>query len=391
MSGPAQAAAVVVAAGSGQRLGGERPKALVCLGGIPLVRHSVSSLASCPAVERLVLVAPPGAAGEEIAREAGLPSGALVVQGGARRRDSVLAGVQAAAGLPFVLVHDAARPFVSRQLVDRVLAAAERCGAAVPVLPLADALIREEGGRVAAAVARETLRAVQTPQGFSRELLLRAHHAAPAGWDAPDDGSMIRRLGEEVAVVPGSAENIKITWPGDLERAAAWLEHAREGGATVIPRIGLGWDVHPLAGDRPFRLAGVELTAAFGPVGHSDGDPLAHAVADALLGAAALGDIGQLFPDTDPAFRGLAGEELLRRVVEVLAGAGLRPGQVDAVLITDQPKIAPHREEVRRALAAILGLPADRVFLKGKRTEGLGGLAGGAGVACHALAQVVPR
>jgi 2-C-methyl-D-erythritol 2,4-cyclodiphosphate synthase len=152
--------------------------------------------------------------------------------------------------------------------------------------------------------------------------------------------------------------------------------------------VGIGWDVHPLVAGRAFRLAGVEVSAEFGPAGHSDGDPLAHAVADALLGAAALGDIGQLFPDTDPRYAAFPGTDLLRHTALHLAAHGYRPAQVDAVLVVDAPRIAPHRDAIRRALAAALELPEDAVSVKGKRTEGLGGLAGGKGVACHAVATV---
>lgn len=385
-----QAAAIIVAAGSGLRLGGEKPKALVPLAGIPLVRRSVTALSACPGVSGIILVVPSGRLGKEVADAAALPSGSFVVEGGARRRDSVWAGLNAAGAQPWVLIHDAARPLVGPDLVARVLHGAVQHNAAIPVLPLADALIREERGKVAGEVSRENLRLVQTPQGFSRDLLLRAHREAPPGWDAPDDSCMVTRLGEPVALVPGAPENIKITWPADLERAEAWLVEQKGGGA-MVPRIGLGWDVHPLAPGKPFFLAGVEVAHEFGPVGHSDGDPLAHAVADALLGAAARGDIGQLFPDTDPAFKGLGGAELLRRVVEDLGAGGWRPHQVDAVLIMDQPRIAPHREAIRQSLAELLDLPLDRVFLKGKRTEGLGSLAEGNGVACHAVAMVVPR
>jgi 2-C-methyl-D-erythritol 2,4-cyclodiphosphate synthase len=228
---------------------------------------------------------------------------------------------------------------------------------------------------------------VQTPQGFATGLLRAAHERAPREWDAADDGALVRALGRPVTLVPGEAENIKVTWPEDVARAESIL--AARGGQGAMPsRVGIGWDVHPLVAGRSFRLAGIEISAEFGPAGHSDGDPLAHAVADALLEAAALGDIGLLFPDTDPRCAGLAGTDLLQRTAGHLAAHGYRPAQVDAVLVVDAPRIAPHREAIRRALAAALDLPEDAVSVKGKRTEGLGGLAGGKGVACHAIASV---
>ncbi|MCU0232045.1 MAG: 2-C-methyl-D-erythritol 4-phosphate cytidylyltransferase [Acidobacteria bacterium] len=381
------AAAVLLAAGSGRRLAAGRPKALVPVGGRPLVAWSCALFAALPEFDEIVLVVPAGAEKDEVARAAGLGPRAVVVEGGARRRDSVAAGLAAIRGAEHVLVHDAARPLLSPALVRRVLEAARTDGAAVPGIGVADALVRGAAGRVAEEVPREALFGVQTPQGFRTELLREAHRRAPRDWDAPDDGAMVRALGEPVALVAGETDNLKVTWDGDVARAEAVLA-SRKGWETMTPRIGIGWDVHPLVAGRSFLLAGVEISAEFGPQGHSDGDPLAHAVADALLGAAALGDIGQLFPDTDPRWAGLAGCELLRRTAAHLAAHGFRPTQVDAVLVVDAPKIAPHREAIRGALAAALGLPDEAVSVKGKRTEGLGGLAGGKGVLCHAVATV---
>ncbi len=385
------AAAVLLAAGSGRRLAAGRPKALVPVGGRPLVAWSCALFAALPQFEELVLVVPDGAAGDEVAeaaRAAGSGARLAVVPGGARRRDSVAAGLAAVRGAEHVLVHDTARPLLSAALVGRVLAAARAQGAAVPAVAIADALVRGAGGRVADEVPRQALFAVQTPQGFRTELLREAHRQAPPDWDAADDGVLVRALGHPVALVEGEAENVKVTWAGDLARAEAML--AARGERTAMPsRVGIGWDVHPLVAGRVFWLAGIEVGAEFGPAGHSDGDPLAHAVADALLGAAALGDIGQLFPDTDPRWAGLPGLELLRRTRQHLAGHGFLPVQVDAVLVVDSPKIAPHSEAIRSALADALGLPSEAVSVKGKRTEGLGGLAGGKGVACHAVATVI--
>jgi len=388
------AAAVLLAAGSGRRLSAGRPKALVPVGGRPLVHWSAALFASLPLFEEIVLVVPNGPEGSEVARAAGLGLRAAVVPGGARRRDSVRAGLAAVRRAEFVLVHDTARPLATAALVGRVLEAARGTGAAVPGIAVADALVRGVSGLVADEVSRDELFGVQTPQGFACEILRAAHEQAPHDWDAADDGALVRALGRPVALVAGEAENIKVTFPDDVARAEAILAaraaapERRGEREAMTPRVGIGWDVHPLVAGRPFRLAGIEISAEFGPEGHSDGDPLAHAVADALLGAAALGDIGQLFPDTDPRCAGLPGSDLLRRTVLHLAEHGYRPAQVDAVLVVDAPKIAPHREAIGRALAEALGLPEDGVSVKGKRTEGLGGLAGGRGVACHAVATV---
>lgn len=390
MTTPDQVAVVLLAAGSGSRLGAGVPKALVPLAGRPLAAWSAAALA--PLADVLVLVVPGGPEGEAIAaavREV-VPD-ACVVPGGARRRDSVLIGVLAAAGARHVLVHDAARALVTTGLARRVLDGARAHGAALPAVAVPDTLVRADGGGPFAGdeVPRAGVHAVQTPQGFDRELLLRAHRAADPEWDAPDDGTMVRRLGERVALVEGEADNIKVTWPRDLERAGTLLAGRRErGDAMNLARTGIGWDVHPLVTGRPTVLAGVTLDPELGPRGHSDGDPLAHALCDALLGAAALGDIGSHFPDTDERWKGAAGCELLARTVGVLAEHGWRPAHVDAVVVTDRPKIAPHREAVREQLARVLGLPVAAVSVKGKRTEGLGSLAGGAGIACHAVATI---
>jgi 2-C-methyl-D-erythritol 2,4-cyclodiphosphate synthase len=202
---------------------------------------------------------------------------------------------------------------------------------------------------------------------------------------------MVRAIGRTVMLVRGDPDNIKITWPADLSRAEALLAaRQRVEGEMTAHRVGLGWDVHPLVAGRTTVLAGVVLTGEFGPQGHSDGDPLAHAVCDALLGASALGDIGALFPDTDPQWKDAPGTLLLSRTAAALGRAGWRPVQVDAVVIADEPRIAPQRDAIRAGLARALGLPVEAVSVKGKRTEGLGGLAGGKGIACHALAVVEP-
>lgn len=393
----ADVAVILLGAGSGTRLGSGQTKALVTVGGRPLVAWSAALFSSLDDVRRLVLVLPsdPGQARATEEACGSLPVEVVGVEGGARRRDSVLRGLAETQGAEWVLVHDLARPFVTRELALRVLAAARDCGAAVPGLPVGDTLVLAEAEQVGQVLARDAVRAVQTPQGFARSLLLEAHRAAAPEWDAPDDGSMVRRLGRKVALVAGEAENFKITWPADLGRARAFAGASTDGEGTAeememqVPRVGFGWDVHPLEQGRPFRLVGVEVTAEFGPAGHSDGDPLSHAVADALLGAAGAGDIGMLFPDNDPRYRDMPGSDLLRETVEHLRGRGWRPSGVDAVVIVDQPQLAPHREAIRARLAEILGLHPGAVSVKGKRTEGLGGLASGAGVGCQAVATLV--
>jgi 2-C-methyl-D-erythritol 4-phosphate cytidylyltransferase/2-C-methyl-D-erythritol 2,4-cyclodiphosphate synthase len=388
---PADAAAIVVAAGRGERLGAARAKALVPLAGRPLLEWTLRELAGCPRITRVVVVVPPDQVQDPVwdsIVSSAIPHTPFVlVPGGARRRDSVAAGLDAVAGVPLVAVHDAARPFASAELFERVLAEAEVSGAAMPAVPVTDTVIREdERGHLAEPVARKPLRAVQTPQAFRAELLREAHEGAPPELDATDDAGLVHHLGRPVSVVPGDGGNVKITWPEDLALAEARISTGAAGAPrTAERRVGLGWDVHPLVEGRPFVLAGITVSEEFGPEGHSDGDPLAHALADAMLGAAGLGDIGTAFPDTDERWRGVSGSEILTRTRALVAGAGWRIAQLDAVLVTDRPKIAPQREAIRERLAQLLELPPECVSVKGKRTEGLGGLAGGRGVSCQAI------
>lgn len=406
------AAAIVVAAGRGERLGAEVPKALVPLAGRPLVFWCLRGLAACPRIDRLVLVVPPESVDDrvwlDLADEAAPRLFTEVVGGGARRRDSVAAGLHALVdpvtggweeGIELVAVHDAARPLVTAELTGRVLDAAFRKGAAIPAVTVVDTIVRSFDGRLVSGVLdRGKLRAVQTPQAFRADLLAEAHRHAPADLDASDDAGLVRRLGHDVALVEGDPGNVKITWREDLitaeRRLAGEGSEGQQGMAEdrgPCERIGLGWDVHPLVEGRSFPLAGVVVTSEFGPSGHSDGDPLSHAIADAMLGAAGKGDIGSVFPDTDPACKDIAGPEILRRTRALLLEAGWRPVQIDAVLVTDRPKIAPHRQAIREALASALGMDVDAVSVKGKRTEGLGGLAGGKGVSCQAIVRLVRR
>lgn len=420
----AQAAAIIVAAGRGERLGAAGPKALVELAGRSLLERSLRGLAASGRFSSFVVVVPPEAVkdprwAEQAQTALGGDVPVELVSGGVRRRDSVEAGLARVTGTELVAVHDAARPLVTPEVVHRVLDAAAAHGAAVPGVPMSDTIFRERDGMLGEIVPRDELRAIQTPQAFRADLLAEAHRMAPGELDATDDAGLVHRLARPVAIVAGDPANEKITWQDDLVAAAARLRtdgggsvgaagdlegqvnehrgsgvgHQAVGGGHGLAgeseaRVGLGWDVHPFEAGRPFVLAGVTVSEEFGPRGHSDGDPLAHAVADAMLGAVALGDIGTAFPDDDPRWKGVSGCEVLERTLAILRKSGWRPAQLDAVLVTDRPKIAPHREAIRESLAAVLGLPAGRVSVKGKRTEGLGGLAGGQGVSCQAIVAV---
>lgn len=385
-----KAVAVVPAAGQSRRMGGERPKQFLPLAGRPLLSRTLGQLQMAAAVDEVVLVCPPGqeqAIEAEFVRPFGLDKVRRVVPGGQKRQDSVAAGVAAAAemGAAWLLVHDAARPLASPELLVRVLAAAKACGAAIAAWPASDTIKRDDGrGRVQATLDRGRLWLVQTPQAFRLDLLQEALARAQAeGFYATDEAGLVERLGREVRLVTGERNNLKITTPQDLALAEALLA-----GGAAGQRMGQGLDAHRLAPGRPLILGGVEIPFELGLTGHSDADVLTHAVMDALLAAAGLGDIGLMFPDSDPAYAGADSMVLLGRVVARLAGAGWRPAQVSATLLAQAPRIGPHVQAMRRNLANALGLEPGAVNIAATTTEGLGFIGRGQGMAALAMAVI---
>lgn len=367
---------IVPAAGSSTRMrasGIKRAKQFLPLGGKSVLLRTVDALWQAGVFSGLVVVVPGedvAAVGAELSQLA-YGDRLRVVAGGAERQDSVYNGLQAVPEeARWIVVHDGVRPLVTPALVERVLAAAQRHGAATAALPVHDTIKRVAAdGRVEATVDRTGLWAVQTPQAFAADVLRRAHERArAAGKRFTDDAGLVEDMGADVYVVPGDVRNIKLTRAEDFEVARRWLNE--EEGHSV--RVGLGYDVHRLVPDRPLILAGVRVPHTMGLLGHSDADVLAHAVMDGLLGAAALGDIGQHFPDTDPRYKGADSMQLLRQVVALLAEHGYAPLQVDAVLAAQRPRLAPHIPKMRENLAAALGVPVTAVSVKATTTEGLG-------------------
>lgn len=309
----------------------------------------------------------------------------IVVCGGAERRDSVWQGLrEISAGTDIVLVHDAARPFVSHRAIDACIDAVRRCGAAVVARPLTDTVKRATPeGEVTATLDRRELWGMQTPQGFRADWLLAAYERAIAeDWPATDDAAIMERAGHRVCLVEGDAMNFKITRPEDLALAERLL--------APPPRTGIGYDVHRLVPGRPLVLGGVSIPHETGLHGHSDADVAVHALMDALLGAAALGDIGQHFPDTDPAFRGADSLILLREVAHRLAFIGARPLNVDIIVVAQAPKLAPYRDAMRARIAEVLDIAIDQVSVKATTTEGLGFTGTREGIAAYATATVLP-
>ena len=379
--------AVLVAAGSSTRMGFD--KLSFDLGGETVLHRSIRAFEQCPLVTEIVLVAGKNRAFVE-QQAAGCTKPVQIVAGGATRAESAKNGVLAATG-ELVAVHDAARPFVSQAVITAVLEAAAQCGAAAPAVPVKDtikAAVRGDGKTVPEACFvqatpdRSTLYAVQTPQCFSRT----AYLAALAELDAEkarlvtDDCSLFELTGRPVQLTQGDYANLKITTREDLPRPEHKEEHTM--------RIGHGYDVHRLVEGRKLILGGVDVPFEKGLLGHSDADVLAHAVMDAVLGAAALGDIGQHFPDNDPEYSGADSLKLARRVAEIIKEHGYRIENIDATLLCQRPKLALHIPAMRANLAEAFGLPVDTVSVKATTEEHLGFTGEGLGIAAHAVALI---
>ena len=379
--------AVLVAAGSSTRMGFD--KLSFDLGGETVLHRSIRAFAQCPLVDEIILVAGSNRAfAQQQAADCAKP--VCVVAGGATRAESAKNGVLAASGA-LVAVHDAARPFVSQQVITAALEAAARCGAAAPAVPVKDtikAAVRGSGKTVPescfvhATPDRSTLYAVQTPQCFDRAAYLAALEELDAEKArlVTDDCSLFELTGRPVQLTQGDYANLKITTREDLPRPEQKEEHKM--------RIGHGYDVHRLVEGRKLILGGVEVPFEKGLLGHSDADVLAHAVMDAVLGAAALGDIGHHFPDNDSAYSGADSLKLARRVAEILKEHGFRIENIDATLLCQRPKLVPHIPAMRRNLADAFGLPVDAVSVKATTEEHLGFTGEGLGIAAHAVALI---
>jgi 2-C-methyl-D-erythritol 4-phosphate cytidylyltransferase/2-C-methyl-D-erythritol 2,4-cyclodiphosphate synthase len=375
---------IIVAAGRGTRMGSALPKQLLDLGGRTILRRSIEAFVGHPRVSQIVVVLPPElvAGGASVVGETTQPC--AIVSGGERRQDSVKLGFAAMPGeLDVILVHDAARPFADRALIDRVIDAAERTGAAVPAVQARDTVKRVDLARsvVTATIPREEVWLAQTPQGFTRQVLADAVAAGARSGAATDEAMLAEQAGHAVSVVPGDDRNLKVTTPEDLDAARRQL--------GLGPRVGNGYDLHRLVEGRPLLLAGVLVPFGRGPLGHSDGDVLCHALVDAILGAAGAGDIGRHFPDSDPQWKDAAGLVLLARAVDIVRAVGWAVSGVDVTVILERPKLSPFVEEMRRRLARVLGVGLDAVSVKGKTNEGVDAVGRGEAIAAHAVAVLV--
>ena len=384
---------LVVAGGRGVRLGADRPKQYLSCAGRPLIVHTLEALAaSFPFLAITVVIRPEDRALYDQAlahlkADAAAAIGPPAI-GGATRQQSVLAGLEtlAAAEPEIVLIHDAVRPFPSPALIARAIEAAERHGAAAPGTPMSDTVKQVDGeGRVLATPPRSALRAVQTPQAFRFPLILEAHRRAAAAGvgDLTDDVAVAEWAGAAAYVFEGDPANVKVTTMQDLEAAEARLTASL--GET---RVGQGFDVHAFAPGDHVWLCGVRIPHSAALTGHSDADVGLHALADAIYGALAEGDIGQHFPPSDPQWKGAASKVFLAHAAERVRARGAMIVHLDVTLICEAPKIGPHREAMRARVAEIAGLDVGRVAVKATTSEKLGFTGRGEGIACLATATL---
>lgn len=368
---------------------GGSDKLAIEIGGRPLLAWTLAALTAAPEVARVVVVTS-GERRAEVAAAPWLPAAVLdVVAGGLRRQESVHAGFAAFERYApdetgVVLVHDGARPLVEPALVGAIATATAGHGAAIPIVLVAETLKRIRGGLVGATVDRTHLGAAQTPQGVRRDLLREAYRRFPA--DGPetftDEAALLEACSIAVHVVPGDPGNLKVTLPGDLRRAAAVLIGLR---AT---RTGIGHDSHPFGPEMPLRLGGVEIDGAPRLAGHSDGDVVLHALADALLGAAGQGDLGRLFPADARTPRGIASTHLVEEVRRRVEAAGWRPATVDLTVIAARPRLGAHLEPMRATIAALLGLDPGAVNVKASSGNLDGAEGAGRGISALVIASV---
>ena len=393
--------AIIAAGGSGSRLreaGVDRPKQFLELDGVPLYWHSARTFARVAGIRGIVFVFPPdmlesaSAATVRLVEEERFPLPCAFAPGGRERQDSVR---NALAALPpecdFVLVHDAARPFMTAKLVAGVLEAlAEGHAGAIPGISLADTVKQvDDSGTVRGTLDRASLRAVQTPQGFSRAALTEAHARALAeNLAVTDDAALLEACGMPVVITEGDAANRKITTPADLD-----LLHTGKGDRmpSPIPRTGFGYDVHAYGGNRPLILGGVPVPSEYLVSAHSDGDVLLHALIDAILGCLGRGDIGTLFPDSDPKFSGIESGVLLSEVLRLAFRDGLHIVHADLTIVAQAPKIAPHRERIATNVARLLALTPSAVNVKATTEEKLGFTGEKKGIKAYAVVTALMR
>lgn len=437
--------AVIVAAGSGKRMGGGINKQYINIAGKPVLARSVQCFENDARVDDIIIVVRAGEEEKcrrEIVNAYGFAKVTDIIAGGAERQDSVRTAIEliksrswaaafrqhseteAAPDSVYVLIHDGARPLITEDLTGAVLEACSVSGAAIPAVPLKDTVkliaVSDSGTVVKSTPDRGSLRAVQTPQAFRLDIINRAYDLCSPDTVVTDDASLVEAAGMTVSVVQGDETNIKITTPGDVSLAELFLKQRNESAGGIIqtntsrfalnehaysapaetlsdissmisriPRTGMGYDVHAFAENRKLILGGVDIPHERGLLGHSDADVLIHAVMDALLGAAALGDIGKHFPDSDPRYKGISSLLLLGHVADLLASNGWSIVNIDATVIAQRPKIAPHIPAMKKNMAKVLKISESQINIKGTTTERLGFTGREEGIAAQSAAVII--
>lgn len=379
--------AIVLAGGSGSRMGAGCNKVFLSLGGVPAIVRSVRAVGAHAEGTVVVCRACDIPEMRQLLKEAGLD--AVIVPGGETRQDSVWQGLCALPdGCTRVLIHDGARCMVDDETILRCKASVDECGTGVAAIPVVDTIkIVDEQEYALSTPAREALRAVQTPQAFRVDLIREAHlQARKSGFIGTDDASLVEAMGHSVRMTLGARTNLKLTTPEDMKMANAFLPQD-----FPALRIGQGYDVHRLVEGRPLILCGVEVPHTLGLLGHSDADVALHALMDAMLGACALGDIGRHFPDTDERYRGISSMTLLEHVVALLASRGARVTNCDVTIVAQKPRLLPHISQMRANVAQALNLPVERVNVKATTTERLAFEGREEGISAQAVCMVEMR
>jgi 2-C-methyl-D-erythritol 4-phosphate cytidylyltransferase/2-C-methyl-D-erythritol 2,4-cyclodiphosphate synthase len=385
--------AIIPAAGQGRRMNTGKNKAFLSIFGQSLLVRSALAISHCPEVEYLVVVVAEGEVEEAramLSEVQGLKPWEIVV-GGSERQYSIANALRA---IPkestMILVHDAARPLIEAATISQLIEAVRKYKAAGVAVPVKDTIkVTDEESFAIETPRRDTLWSIQTPQGFDAQLLLTAYAKAEAdNFCGTDDASLVERLGVKVKMVQGSYQNIKVTTPEDTIIAEAFLK--QEGIKSMgIPRVGMGYDVHALVEERKLILGGVEIPYEFGLLGHSDADVLLHAIKDAMLGAAGLGDIGRHFPDTDPQYKGVSSLLLLAKVREILSEHGYSVNNIDATVVAQKPKLAAYIQAMNANIAETLNIDIRQVNVKATTTEGLGFAGRKEGIAAYAVVSII--
>lgn len=378
-TGPAGAepAVIIVAAGSGSRAGLGTPKQYAAYGTSTVLGHAVAQLRA--AIVGPILIVIPAGDDAQARRAIGDCCGVSFISGGATRQDSVRSGLEALAALPnppsHVLIHDAARPDLPKAVVKRLIAALRDIPGAIPVLPVVDSMVEANGNLMGAAARRNILRRVQTPQAFRFDAILAAHRNWNGPTDAGDDAQVLRKAGHDVALVEGDARLAKLTFREDFV--------SQDNPAPAF-RVGSGYDVHRLVPGNAVWLCGIRIEHDHALSGHSDADVALHALTDAILGAVAIGDIGDHFPPSDPQWKGAASHIFLRHAVKLATENGYSVGNCDLTIICEAPKVGPHRQAMRERLAELLAVDISVISVKATTTERLGFTGRGEGIAAQA-------